>query len=140
MVETQFKSKIKILHSDNGGKFVFNSFSSYLSSHGIIHQTTYPHTSEQNGVAERKNCHLLEVVRALMFQMKVPKVFWADAMLTATYLINRLLTCILDFKSPPDVLLGSSSFPTPPKIFRCVCFVHDSKPDRTKLYPKALSS
>lgn len=54
----------------------------------MIHQTTCPHTPEQNGVAERKTRHLLEVAHALMFQMKIPKVFWVDAIVTAAYLIN----------------------------------------------------
>ena len=54
-------------------KNVSNSFQNYMSHNGILHQTSCVDTPSQNGVAERKNRHLLETARALMFQMKVPK-------------------------------------------------------------------
>jgi hypothetical protein len=79
---------------------VNNEFRSYLSGQGIIHQTTCPETPPQNGVAERKNCHLLEVARSLMFQMNVPKYLWSEAVMTATYLINQMPSRILNMKSP----------------------------------------
>ena len=45
----------------------------FFYDHGIIHQLSCPHTSQQNGVAERKMRPLLEVTRALLFHMRVPK-------------------------------------------------------------------
>jgi hypothetical protein len=45
---------------------------------------------QQNGISERKNRHLLEVTRTLLFQNNVPKFYWSDVVLTTTYLINRL--------------------------------------------------
>ncbi|XP_071687201.1 uncharacterized protein [Rutidosis leptorrhynchoides] len=55
MIQTQFKSTIQILRSDNGGEFFNSQMSLFCEKHGIIHQTTCPHTPQQNGVAERKN-------------------------------------------------------------------------------------
>lgn len=75
MIETQFTKKIKILHSDNGGEYLSFAFHSYLDQHDIIHQTICTGTPKQNGVAECKNMHLMETIRALMFEMNVPKVF-----------------------------------------------------------------
>ena len=77
---------VKILRSDNGKEYVSNSFQNYMSYNGILHQTSCVDTPSQNRVAERKNRHLLETARALMFQMKVPKQFWADAVSTACFL------------------------------------------------------
>jgi len=66
LVETQFSAKIKILQSDSGGEYMSNEFQFFLQSHGIISQRSCPFTPQQNGVAERKNRHLLDVVRTLL--------------------------------------------------------------------------
>ncbi|KAJ9682154.1 hypothetical protein PVL29_018172 [Vitis rotundifolia] len=64
MIETQYNAKVRVLRSDNGGEYQNSDLQKYLEGHGIIHQTTYSNTPQQNGVAETKNRHLLEVVRA----------------------------------------------------------------------------
>ena len=113
----------------------------YFHTHGIIHQTTCAYTPLQNGVAERKNRHLLEVTRALLFTASVPKSHWGDALLTATYLINRTPSRVLDFKRPLEVLFSSvpsSNFIIPPRVFGCICFVHLHGQSRSKLYPRTL--
>ena len=71
-VETQFSLKVKILCSDNGSEFTMTKF---YSDKGIIHQTSCVSTPQQNGVAERKHCHLLNVAQALLFQANLPKQF-----------------------------------------------------------------
>lgn len=111
-----------------------------LAEQGIIHQTSCVDTPAQNGVAERKNRHLLEVARSLMFTMGVPKHYWGDAVLTAAYLINRMPSRVLDYyyKTPLEVLQGTSSYLVPPKVFGCVCFVHDHRRTSGKLDPRAL--
>jgi len=76
----------------------------YLAFHGILHQSSCVGTPQQNGVAERKNKDLLEKTRALMMHMHVPKTFWSHGVLSAAYLINRLPSRILYFKSPLEVL------------------------------------
>ena len=63
MVQTQFQAQIQIFRIDKGGN-------------GIFHQSSCVNTSQQNGVAERKNRHLLEVARAIMFTNNVPKFFF----------------------------------------------------------------
>ncbi|CAF2369372.1 unnamed protein product, partial [Brassica napus] len=99
-VTNHYHAKIKILRSDNGGEYTSHAFKQHLSQHGILHQTSCPYTPQQNGVAERKNRHLMEVARSLMFQSNVPKRFWSDAVATACYLINRTPTKVLNEKAP----------------------------------------
>ena len=64
MIETQYNAKVRVLRSDNGGEYQSSDLQKYLEEHGIIYQTTCSNTPQQNGVAEWKNRHLLEVVRA----------------------------------------------------------------------------
>ena len=54
-----------------------------IVSHGTIYQTSCAHTPQLIGVAERKNCHILNISRTLMVHVHVPKCFWADAVITA---------------------------------------------------------
>ena len=110
----------------------------FLSNHGILHQTSCPDTPPQNGVAERKNRHILEVARSLMYTMNVPKFLWSEAVMTATFLINHMPRRILNMKSPCELLLGENKFVVPPKVFGCTCFVRDHRPSVTKLDPRAV--
>ena len=70
-------------------------FKNFLCLGGIIHQTSCVRTPQQNDIAERKNGPIQAIAHALMLQMHVPKLFWADAILTATYLLNRIPSHIL---------------------------------------------
>ncbi|RVW62261.1 Retrovirus-related Pol polyprotein from transposon RE1 [Vitis vinifera] len=105
MVQNQFNSKIQVLKSDNAKEYFTSSLSTYLQNHGIIHISSCVDTPQQNGVAERKNRHLLEVARCLMFSSNVPNYFWGEAILTATYLINRMPSRVLTFQSPRQLFL-----------------------------------
>jgi hypothetical protein len=64
-----------VIRIDNGTEFVNIAFGAFLSHQGILHQTFFPDTPPQNGVAERKNRHILEVARSLMYTMNAPKFF-----------------------------------------------------------------
>ncbi|RVW71223.1 Retrovirus-related Pol polyprotein from transposon TNT 1-94 [Vitis vinifera] len=142
MVQTQFQAKIQVLRTDNAREYYHNILGSYLLENGIVHQSSCIDTPQQNGVAERKNRHLMEVARSLMIASNVPKQLWGEAVLTATYLINRMPSRILQFKTPCQILLAAypsariiSSIPI--KVFGCTAFVHIHKSQRSKLDPTA---
>ncbi|KAJ9553858.1 hypothetical protein OSB04_017903 [Centaurea solstitialis] len=138
-IKTQFKVSIQTLRSDNAKEYLSQTFQSYMLQNGILHESSCVDTPAQNGVAERKNRHLLEVARALLFHMTVPKPFWADVVATTCFLINRMPSVILDGQSPFSVLFPTKSlFPIDPKIFGSTCFVRDTRPNITKLDPKSL--
>lgn len=138
-IKNQFNVSIKTLRTDNAGEYFSHSLGSYLCENGIIHQSSCADTPSQNGVAERKNRHLLETARALSFQMHVSKIFWVDAVSTACFLINRMPSSVLNGEIPYRVLFPTKHlFPIAPKIFGCVCFVRDVRPHHTKLDPKSL--
>lgn len=88
-VETQTGQKLKRLRTDNGGEYVGENFEQFIRANGICHETTVPYNPEQNGLAERMNRTIVERARALLFDAGLTKQFWAEAVGTAVYLINR---------------------------------------------------
>ena len=87
-IHTQFHVYVQSLRSDNAKEYVSKQFQSFMLQNSILHQTCCVDTPSHNGVAERKNRHFLETARALLFQMHVPKHFWADALV---FLLTRCL-------------------------------------------------
>ncbi|RVW17834.1 Retrovirus-related Pol polyprotein from transposon RE2 [Vitis vinifera] len=137
----QFQNQV--LKSDNAKEYFTSSLSTYLQNHGIIHISSWVDTPQQNGVAEHKNKHLLEVARCLMFSSNVPNYFWGEAILTAIYLINRMPSRVLTFQSPRQLFLKqfphtrAASSDLPLKVFGCTAFVHVYPQNRSKFAPRA---
>lgn len=139
MICTQFNTKLQVLRSDNGGEYLSRDLSSFFYESSIVHQTTCPGTPEQNGVAEQKNRHILEVVCAIIFTMNVPKTFWSEAIQTVVYLMNRMPSPVLSLKSLLEVLSSNTSlYHLPLKTFGYIYYAHVPKSDCSKLNLKAL--
>ncbi|PKU60143.1 Retrovirus-related Pol polyprotein from transposon TNT 1-94 [Dendrobium catenatum] len=137
MVEKQFSTHIKIFRSDGGGEYTSTQFQNFLSTNGILHQFSCPHTPQQNGLAERKHRHIIETARTLLLQAKLPTSFWVESVLTAVYLINRLPSPITKYISPFQCL-----YKTPPsyshlKIFGCLCYPWLQPAAPNKFAPKS---
>ncbi|KAK8954626.1 hypothetical protein KSP39_PZI001744 [Platanthera zijinensis] len=137
-MRTQFDTPLRVIRTDNAREYTGRAFSTLCTEFGIIHQTSCAYTPQQNGIAERKNRHLLDVARSLMFQMHVPVEYWNFAVSTACHLINRLPSSVLNFASPLQ-LLSPATNPTSltPRVFGCVCYVHHLGPPSDKLAPRA---
>ena len=117
-IKTLFGVSIRTLRSDNAREYLSQQFQTFMSSNGILHQTSCPHTPQQNGVVERKNRHLVETTRTLLLHGNVPLRFWEDAVLTACYLINRMPSPVLNNKIPHSILFSHSPLhPIPPRVF-----------------------
>lgn len=76
LIKNQFNTNLKVLRSDNGMEYFDRDMKEYMIANGIRHQISCVYTPQQNGIAERKNRHLLEVTRSIMFAMSVPKYLW----------------------------------------------------------------
>ncbi|KAL9251846.1 Retrovirus-related Pol polyprotein from transposon RE1-like protein [Drosera capensis] len=87
-VERLLNKKIICVQSDWGGEY--QKLHSILTQTGIAHRVSCPHTHQQNGTAERKHRHIVEVGLSLLAQANMPIRFWDEAFQTACYLINRL--------------------------------------------------
>ncbi|GJX71831.1 zinc finger, CCHC-type containing protein [Tanacetum coccineum] len=79
-VELQQNDLIKTLRTDRGGEYYDPVF---FQSVGIIHETTAPYTPQQNGVAERKNRALKEMVNSMLSYSGLSEGFWGEAMAVA---------------------------------------------------------
>ena len=88
----------------------------------VVHQTSCVNKPQQNGRAERKHRHLLEISRALWFKANLPLKFWGDSVLTATYIINRLPIRILKSKTPYEMLLQKTPQYQHMRVFGCLDF------------------
>jgi transposase InsO family protein len=93
------------LQSNNEREYVNHDMHNFLSQHSIVHHTTCIYTPQQNGVAERKNRHLLEVVHASLFEDCLPHHFFGRLfILLLTSLIEHytiLFSIKLHFKHWP---------------------------------------
>jgi len=124
MVESKVGHKIKCLCTDNGGEYISNEFFEYLLwTHRIRHQFACPSTPQKNGVAERKNQHLVETCRSMLHATNVPPRFWAECMKTAVYVRNRLPLATLEFISLYQKLWNVKLRVSHFRVFGCVCFM-----------------
>lgn len=115
-------SKIKACQSDGGGEFMSIKFQKFLSTHGITHCISCPHTSEQNGVTEGKHRHIVEMDLTLLAQAHMPLRYWVEAFNAAVFLIYQLPSRVLKYHSPWEC-----HFHRPPnytffRCFGCLCF------------------
>jgi transposase InsO family protein len=106
-VHTQFRLPILALQTDNGIEFDSIAMRQFLAAHGTVFRLSCPYTSQQNGKAERVLRTIHDCVRTLLIHSAAPLMFWAKALNTATYLINRRPCHTSDSTTPHHLLLGT---------------------------------
>ncbi|KAK7310743.1 hypothetical protein RJT34_08445 [Clitoria ternatea] len=99
----QFNCSVKVVRNDNGQEF---NMPEYYEEHGIVHETSYKETPQQNAREERKHQHIFTVARALMTRAGLPSAYWSYVVLHAVYLINRAPSPVLQNESPLKLLTG----------------------------------
>jgi hypothetical protein len=120
LVECMTGNKIITVQSDWGGEYErLNSFFRFV---GISHHVSCPHTHQQNGAAEQKHRHIVEMGLALLAYASMPLKYWDETFLAAIYLINRTPTKLLSYDTPLDEDINyntststpATPFPVPP--------------------------
>ncbi|GBN16857.1 Retrovirus-related Pol polyprotein from transposon TNT 1-94 [Araneus ventricosus] len=129
--------KIKRVRSDNGTEFSADYFEQYLINEGIKIERTNTYSPEMNGVAERYNRTIIEGVRALLHESKLPKTLWAELVNTQNYLRNRFPHKSLKGKAPLNVWSDKKFSVRHFKRIGCVAYVFIPKRYRNKLEPNA---
>ncbi|GJS50531.1 retrovirus-related pol polyprotein from transposon TNT 1-94 [Tanacetum coccineum] len=137
LVEVQSGSTLRILRTDNGGEYMSNEFEGFLRQQGVIHQVTDPYSPQQNGVFERKNKMVMEMARSMLYEKKLPKTFWAEAVATSVYLQNRLATKAVTGKTPIEAWSGTKPSIQHLKAFGSISYYRILDIKRSKLDVKA---
>jgi hypothetical protein len=104
--QTQHRAQIKRLRSDQGGELMSHEFTKYLQKEGTEQRLTTADTPQHNGIAEALNRRLLERVRAMLHQSRLPKNLWAEAVQHAVWIKNRTSTKALGNITPYERLYG----------------------------------
>ncbi|CAJ2658399.1 unnamed protein product [Trifolium pratense] len=138
LVENESNQSIKCLRTDRGGEFLSDTFNDFCSEYGIKRQLTAAYTPQQNGVSERKNRTLMNVVRSMLNGRNVPKRFWPEAVVWATYVINRSPTLSVKNMTPEQAWRGTKPSVSFFKVFGCIGYVHVPDVKRKKLDAKGI--
>ena len=80
------------LRSDRGGEYFSNEFDLFYAENAIIHERTHPYSLQSNGVAERKNRTLTDMVDTMLDTSGLSKKWWGEALMTACHVLNRVPT------------------------------------------------
>jgi histone deacetylase 1/2 len=103
-----------------GGEY--ENLMDFFQKVGITHHISCPHAHQQNGSAERKYHHIVEVGLALLANASMPLKFWDEAFLTATFLINLLPTKVLNLETSTERLLHVTPNYDALQVFGCACW------------------
>nr|GEW36261.1 retrotransposon protein, putative, Ty1-copia subclass [Tanacetum cinerariifolium] len=90
VVENQLGKTIKLLRSDHGGEYISQEFLDHLKEHEISAHHTSPYMPQHNGVLERRNRTILDMVRSMMSQTTLPKSFWNYALEIVARILNMV--------------------------------------------------
>jgi hypothetical protein len=135
--QNEFGLRIRKIRSDNKTEFKNSQIEGFLEEEGIKHEFSSPYTSQQNGVVERKNKTLLDMVRTMLDEYKTLDRFWVEAINTACYSINRLYLHRILKKTSYELLTGKKPIVLYFRVFGSKCFLI-KKGRKSKFAPKVV--
>ena len=127
--------RVEGIRTDHGGEFVGEDVRTYCKNVGIKQTFSGPYAPQQQGISERKNRTLFEMVRSMLYQSKLGKEFWGEALNTAAYLVNRMPSA--DRVSPYEALYGKPPTMANLRTFGCKAYVQYPKGSIQKLDPRS---
>ena len=137
MIEKRFSKPIKVFRFDNTQEYKAHEFTYILHQFGIVPHFSCAGTFQQNGRAEHKLRHILDVVRATTIAASTSYQFWGEAAFTAVYTINRCPSPIVQNQTLYDMLFDSSPSYDLLRVFGCVYFVLLQDHEKNKLQSRS---
>ncbi|GMI70291.1 hypothetical protein HRI_000698400 [Hibiscus trionum] len=148
-VENQLNKRIKKVRSDRGGEYYGRydgsgeqrpgPFAKFLEEYGIVPQYTMPGSPSMNGVAERRNRTLKDMVRSMIAHSTLPESLWGEALKTAAYILNRVPTKGAE-KALYELWMGQKPSLKHFHIWGCPAEARPYRPHENKLDSKTVSS
>ncbi|GJU38630.1 zinc finger, CCHC-type containing protein, partial [Tanacetum coccineum] len=127
-VKNQLGKKIKAIQYERGREYLSHEFVNHMKSCGIVSQLTPPYTPQHNGVSERRNQTLLDMVRSMMNLTTLPKSFWGYALETAARILNMVPTKKVD-RTPYEIWHGKAPKLSYLRVWGCEALVKRDTPD-----------
>jgi transposase InsO family protein len=147
-VENQLSKKIKSVRSDRGGEYYGRydgsgeqrpgPFAKFLDECGIVPQYTMPGSPTMNGVAERRNRTLKDMVRSMISHSTLPESLWGEALKTAAYILNRVPTKATT-KTPYELWTGKKPSLKHLHVWGCPAEARPYRPNEKKLDSRTVS-
>ncbi|XP_042983299.1 uncharacterized protein LOC122312702, partial [Carya illinoinensis] len=128
---------ISSIRSDRGKEFVNKNIETFCDENGFIHNFSAPRTPQQNGVVERKNRSLQEMARTMLNENNLPSYFWAEAVSTACYVINRVMLRSKLDKTPYELWNEKKPNIGYFHVFGCKCFILNDRDNLGKFDAKS---
>ncbi|RZB42467.1 Retrovirus-related Pol polyprotein from transposon TNT 1-94 [Glycine soja] len=113
-------------------------FAKFLQEHGIVAQYTMLGSPNQNGVAERRNRTLLDMVRSMLSNSNLPKSLWVETLKTVVYILNRVPTKAVP-KTHFELFKGWKPSLKHMRVWGCPSEVRIYNPQEKKLDPSTIS-
>jgi hypothetical protein len=132
-IQTQFECPIKCFQCDNDKEYDNNLFQKSCEQNGMSFRFSCPHTSPQNGKAERKIRTINNIIRTLLAHASIPPIFWHHALQMATYLHNIIPNKKLNLQSPTKILYQKYPAYSHLRVFGCLCYPLIPSTTRNKL-------
>jgi len=107
LVERKLDKKLKFIHTDNSGEYC-GPFDVNCKQHDITHEKTPPKTPQLNSLVERMNRALIERVRCMLFEAKLPKHLWGEAVYTTVHVTNLSPVVALNSEVPNKIWFGKN--------------------------------
>jgi transposase InsO family protein len=135
-MKTQLGRKPKIFRTDRGKEYLNDRLQKYFEQEGIRVEYTVGYCPEQNGKAERRNRTLMEAVRTMLVESKLPLNHWGEALYTANHMQNRIINEKTG-KTPYEAMFSKEPRWNDMRQFGCEVMVMIPKEKRKKLDQKA---
>ena len=133
-MENQTGKRIECIRTDNGLEICNQRMDSLCKVSGIKRHKTCPYTPQHNIVSERMNRTIMDKVRAMLSETGLDESYWAEAALTAVYIINRSPNASIKFEVLEARWMGSDLEYGHLRSFGCIAYVHQVK---EKINPRA---